>query len=265
MKEGGLRTAGKKKKSSPQKPLISIVTVVFNNQRTIERAIRSVLSQSYRNVEYIIIDGASTDNTLSIIEQYQDRIDYYRSEEDSGIYDAMNKGLSLCTGDVIGILNSDDWYEADTAKIIADAYQKDQDSVHYGICRHHDEKGPTLVATPLAERLEDQMIAHATVFVPKHMYEAYGIFDTQYDIAADYDMMLRLYRKGKTFNIHYDVLANFEVGGTCHQNLSKSRDEIVEIKYRHSIITAKEKQKLRIKNKFRSMLSAMETSIKKFV
>ena len=116
MGEGGLRMQGYLKKAYEHKPLISIVTVVLNDAKHLEQAIKSVLGQTYDNIEYLIIDGGSTDGTLDIIRKHEKAIDYWVSEPDSGIYDAMNKGVSLATGDLIALLNSDDWYETKTSR-----------------------------------------------------------------------------------------------------------------------------------------------------
>jgi len=111
--EGGLRTQGYFKQSYPDKPLISIITVVFNGEKYLEETIQSVINQSYDNVEYIIIDGGSTDGTVDIIKKYEGQIDYWVSEKDKGIYDAMNKGCVLALGDGINFLNAGDWYNGD--------------------------------------------------------------------------------------------------------------------------------------------------------
>jgi len=107
--EGGLRTKGYFKKSYEDKSLISIVTVVYNGEKYLEETIQNVINQTYDNVEYIIIDGGSTDGTLDIIKKYEDRVDYWASEKDSGIYDAMNKGISLFSGDYLFFLGADDF------------------------------------------------------------------------------------------------------------------------------------------------------------
>ena len=261
--EGGLRTKGVEKNQSKDTPLISIITVVYNNDRTLERAIESVSRQNYENVEYLVIDGGSTDGTLDIIKKHEKHIDYYRSEPDGGIYDAMNKGIGLCRGQLIGLLNSDDWYEDNALSTVADAYREDDDSIQYGICRHHDRLGPIMLGSPLAERLPERMIAHATVFVPATFYRDLGRFDTRYRIAADYDLMLRFFMKKKRFRLHCEVLANFEIGGACHQNLAVSRDEINTIKYRHGIISIKEKQRLDVKNRLRRGVEILQQSVGK--
>ena len=121
--QGGKRL---KNFSKNRKPLFSIITVVYNNQKYLEETIQSVLGQSFKNYEYIIIDGGSKDNTLDVIKKYEQYIDYWISEKDKGIYDAFNKGMSLCKGDYIGIVNSDDVYEKNALEIIYRYLEKDK-------------------------------------------------------------------------------------------------------------------------------------------
>ena len=109
MTVGGLRTKGITKSSRPGEPLISVVTVVYDGAATLGQTIRSVLGQTYGNVEYVIIDGGSIDGTLDVIRSYEDRIDYWQSEPDGGIYDAMNKGIALATGEYVYVLGCDDF------------------------------------------------------------------------------------------------------------------------------------------------------------
>jgi glycosyltransferase involved in cell wall biosynthesis len=110
MTEGGLRINGKYKSGTREMPLVSIITVVLNGAKYIEQTIKSILDQNYANIEYIIVDGGSTDGTLEILKRYNDKIDYWVSERDKGIYFAMNKGISFAKGELIGILNADDFY-----------------------------------------------------------------------------------------------------------------------------------------------------------
>ena len=116
--EGGLRLSNNLKQKEENKPLISIITVVKNNEKYLEQTIKSVLSQEYKNFEYIIIDGGSTDKTISIIKKFSNEIDYWLSENDHGIYDAFNKGMQLAKGDFIGIVNSDDTLERNALSIL---------------------------------------------------------------------------------------------------------------------------------------------------
>ena len=122
--EGGLRLSNNLKQKEENKPLISIITVVKNNEKYLEQTIKSVLSQEYKNFEYIIIDGGSTDNTISIIKKFSNEIDYWLSENDHGIYDAFNKGMQLAKGDFIGMVNSDDTLERNALSILVSIYKK---------------------------------------------------------------------------------------------------------------------------------------------
>lgn len=179
---------------------VSIITVSFNSAKTIADTIESVLSQDFPQIEYIIVDGGSSDGTLGIIKQYQDRINHWVSEKDRGMYDAMNKGIALATGDVIGILNSDDVYmnthvvselmelmQAKRAQVVfADLILVDQDHPqkvlrYYDSSHFHPNKFKY-----------GWMPAHPTVFVKRELYEAVGKFSTTYQIAADYEMLIRI-------------------------------------------------------------------------
>jgi cellulose synthase/poly-beta-1,6-N-acetylglucosamine synthase-like glycosyltransferase len=122
--EGGLRTQGCFKKSFDDKPLISIVTVVYNGEAFLEETILSVINQAYDNVEYIIIDGGSTDRTIDIIKKYEDKLDYWISESDDGIYDAMNKGIDLVTGEWVNFVNSSDVLNGNAYTVILDCLVK---------------------------------------------------------------------------------------------------------------------------------------------
>jgi len=107
-------------------PLVSIITVVLNGRKTIEQTILSVRNQSYANIEYIIIDGGSTDGTINIIEKYSEGVDFWISESDNGLYDAMNKGIGYANGELIGLLNSDDYYESDAVSRVIEAYKSNR-------------------------------------------------------------------------------------------------------------------------------------------
>ncbi len=178
---------------------ISIITVVWNNKETIIDAIDSVLNQTYGDVEYIIIDGASTDGTVEIVQSYGDKINKFVSEPDSGIYDAMNKGIKLATGDIIGILNSDDFYIDNYVieRVVKVLEEKKVDGMFADLVFEKPDNLDIIVRYYDSSKFNIQkfaygwMPAHPTFFVKRWVYEKYGLFKTNYKIAADYDILAR--------------------------------------------------------------------------
>ncbi|AZL54036.1 glycosyltransferase [Aliarcobacter skirrowii] len=200
--EGGLRTKCCFKESSESKPLISIVTVVFNGVKYLEETIKSVINQKYNNIEYIIVDGGSNDGTIDIIKKYEDKIDYWLSEEDNGIYDAMNKGLEFASGDWIYFLGSDD-------KLISEGIQsmfkvkRDKTSVYYGnvIMFSSKEKWGQLY-TKIHTMFYN--IPHQAIFYPKIYYKN-AKFDLDYKSASDHIYLMN-YVNSKNANwIYVDI------------------------------------------------------------
>lgn len=235
---GGLRCQGLSKYSNSKNPLISIVTVVFNAEKTIEATIQSVLNQSYRNIEYIIVDGCSNDNTLNIVRRYENVIDCFVSEKDKGIYDAMNKGISLCTGDIIGILNSGDIYELDALSEVIECYEKNLNSL---ICGNVKQ----LLDTPLRwvilsgtlKNLPYKVIPHPAAFVPISLYKKYGIFDTTLKLGSDYDFFCRCFIDNINF-IHLDkTLTNMSPRGASGNYYLVALEHFkIRLKYQLSIV-----------------------------
>lgn len=196
---------------------VSIITVCYNSETTIKKTIESVIKQSYPNIEYIIIDGGSTDKTLDIInyyvERYSGRIKYI-SERDEGIYDAMNKGIKLATGQLIGIINSDDYYELDAVEHVVSVWDGTGMQILYGLMRKLVNGKEDSVLLLSHESLEDRMICHPSCFVTADVYREIGLFDKKYQSVADYDFMLRAFRSKKVFfKPVYKILANFSDGG----------------------------------------------------
>ena len=189
--EGGTRL--RKKNTKNKNPLFSIITVVYNNQKYLEETILSVLKQSYKNFEYIIVDGGSTDKTLEIIKKYNNKIDYWVSEKDKGIYDAFNKGMSLCRGNFIGIINSDDTYTKNSLKIISSYIKKKPEfdfifgSVrkHWGILYGYKPK-KIFYSWGFYS-------SHSTgFFIKRTSAQKVGLYDLKYKYHADYDYFYRL-------------------------------------------------------------------------
>lgn len=193
-------------------PLVSIITVVFNGEKFLEQTILNVINQTYKNIEYIIIDGGSTDSTLNIIQKYSDRIDYWISEPDKGIYHAMNKGIALAKGELIGIINSDDWYELNAIEEVVKAYKGDS-TIIYGLMRHVINEKFAEVYAAYPTSIPSKMIPHPTCFVPKSVYDKYGVFDLSYHSCADYHFILKVYRENVPFVMIEKILANFRLGG----------------------------------------------------
>jgi glycosyltransferase involved in cell wall biosynthesis len=179
---------------------VSIITVSYNSARTIRETIESVLSQDYPNLEYLVVDGGSTDGTLSILREYADRITRWVSEKDDGMYDAMNKGIAMATGDVIGILNSDDTYMTKhvVSKMMQALTAAQADVVFADLIlvnQYHPEKVLRYYDSSNFKPSKFRygwMPAHPTVFIRKSIYDAVGPFATDYKIAADYEMLIRI-------------------------------------------------------------------------
>lgn len=208
---------------------VSIITVVYNNEQFIAGAIESVLSQSYSNIEYIIIDGGSTDKTVEIIERYKGRIQKIVSEKDNGLYDAMNKGIALATGDVIGILNSDDIYYHDKViEEIVELFKADTgaDAV-YGNLVYCEKADITKVVRRWITRphyktfFEDGEIPpHPGLFVKKSIYDLVGGYNLSFKIAADYEFMIRAFRANRFKLIFINkFLVRMRMGGASNKSI----------------------------------------------
>lgn len=218
--------------------LFSIITVCLNNEKTIERTIQSVFKQTCQDFEYIIVDGASTDRTLEIIKEYEPLFEgkmKWTSEKDQGIYDAMNKGILMSKGELVGIVNSDDYYERDALQKISDVYKGYQYSIIYGMVRSVLNGKELMVYIKNHEFLERDMITHPSCFITKKLYQKYGMYSMEYPYSSDYEFMLRI-RKEKEIQFIklYEIITNFSVGGVS--NSAKGyRDTLRLLKQNHLI------------------------------
>lgn len=214
---GGLRTRGHVVQSKPGKPLITVITVVLNNKLHIEQAVLSVIAQDYDNIEFIIIDGGSTDGTLDIIRRFDDRIHLWVSERDGGIYEAMNKGLELASGDYVGMLNSDDWLEPHALKLIIATFTPRVDFV-YGDIHVNSPQGNILgiksAERPIEKSLPYRMpFAHQGFYARRVVIEQAGGYKSEYRLSADLELICRLVHLGFKGAYIPVVLANFRQGG----------------------------------------------------
>jgi len=231
---------------------ISIITITYNSAKTLPRALESVQNQTYPDIEHIIVDGASTDGTVALIEAYakshitneQSPITNIKflSEPDNGIYDAINKGIRMATGDAIGFLHSDDvFFSADSIALIAEAFEREKADVVYGDLQYcHGERVVRRWKSndfrPGALKF-GWMPPHPTVYVRREVYQQVGPYDDWFRISADFDMMLRIFSAG--YKTHYipEVLVSMETGGASNRNtkarLSKTQEDYIALKKNH--------------------------------
>ena len=231
-----------------QIPLVSIITVSYNSAYTIEDTINSILNQTHTNIEYVIVDGNSSDDTVKVIKSYEERfikkgINYkWISEPDKGIYDAMNKGISMVNGKIIGIINSDDWYSNDaiseavkifnnkTFAIVSGERRKVKlNKKPYGV--HYNKK-------EIKKHIYKIMpINHAATFVHKSVYEEIGLFDTNYKLSADYDLIYRAFNANVNFLFIDRIIVNMRNSGATGQlkNLSVTAKEDHHIRKKNNV------------------------------
>lgn len=219
----------------------SIITVCFNSSKTIKNTFESVLNQSYNNFEYIIIDGNSTDGTIDIIKEYENLFNKkgikftWKSEPDNGIYDAMNKGIRLSTGVLIGILNSDDTFETNALFNINQSYIKNPNyDVYHGMLKYINNGVTTMIRGSNSNILEKNMIEHPACFVKLQVYRMYGEFSLEYKFVSDYEFLLRIKRAGCKFLLIDSIISNFDENGAG--NSYYSRMELIKLKKKYKIV-----------------------------
>lgn len=212
-------------------PLVSIITVVYNGSKTLEQTIQSVSSQSYKNIEYIIIDGGSTDGTLDIIKNYKNSVNFWITEPDKGLYDAMNKGILYANGEIIGLINSDDWYETNAVELVVEAYRNDDSKKIF----HADKRcvlpnGVSFVRKANRNnflfKYHGMILNHPTMFIHKEIYQ-----NRKYNInlksLSDYQFVLSAFIQDKN-SFHYipEIITNYRLGGISgHLPLTQSIKE----------------------------------------
>ena len=217
---------------------VSILTVVYNRADVIRDTIESVLSQTYKNIEYIIIDGASTDSTMDVVNEYKDKISKIISEPDRGLYDAINKGIKEATGDVIGLIHSDDFY-LDNLVIqrVVDTFKKENKHMLFAdllyikgdnkdkVLRYYSAKNFTVKKLKYGF-----MPPHPTLFVKKEVYEKYGLYKIDYKIAADYEMFVRLLLVNKlSFSYIHLPIVKMRVGGVSSGGIRRKIECNIEV------------------------------------
>lgn len=213
---------------------VSIVTICYNSGKTIEDTIKSIAAQTYPNIEYIIVDGESTDNTLEIVNKYRNVVTKVICEKDKGISDAFNKGIKASTGELIGIVNSDDILLPETVQYIVENIEKDTDCIHgnmivFGGGSFDRDKvvKPNGNYKTLSYCLGS--VIHPGSFVRRSAYDKYGLFDIHYKSCMDRDLILRMYRAGAKFQYVDKELVKVRRGGVSFTGIKLSLDEGREI------------------------------------
>lgn len=220
-------------------PFLSIVTVCFNSEVTLEKTINSVLNQSFTNFEYILVDGNSKDSTLHIIQSFETRfksrgIDYkYISEPDQGIYDAFNKGIDLSRGDWVSFLGSDDLYETNAIEVYANTIQKFKQHVDYVYSNVRVENKKLIRAPWFWNTFKVRMtIPHVGAFHNRNYFDNYGVFDERYKTAGDYDLLLRSNKSFRPFWIDKNLVF-MGANGVSNQNIIKVYQETTQVKIKN--------------------------------
>ncbi|EKO3632741.1 glycosyltransferase family 2 protein [Vibrio metschnikovii] len=206
---------------------VSIITVCYNSEKTIEDTIKSVASQDYNDIEYIIIDGGSTDSTPDIVKKYSNHVDVYLSEKDDGLYDAMNKGIRLASGDVIGILNSDDFFvsRSSVSDLMSGFCQLDVDAVYSDLIyvqAENTDKVTRLYSSKIFKRSLIRfglMLPHPTFYAKRSVYDKCGLYKLNYRVAADFEFITRCVTKGIKFNRVPKITVKMREGGISSSGL----------------------------------------------
>ena len=205
---------------------ISIITVVYNNVETIAQCAKSVIDQDYKDIEYIVVDGNSNDGTLDVINEFRDHISVLISEEDEGMYHAMNKGIHASNGDIIGILNADDFYSSDIiiTKVIEKFDATNCDGLYADLVYVDRKNGKKQVRYFRAGKQKSFLSGwhppHPTFFVKKDIYKKFGLYNTSLKIAADFEMMMRLIEKEKIKLSYIDeIIVKMRTGGASNKSL----------------------------------------------
>lgn len=239
---GGRRLNGFHKQSLPDKPLVTIITASFNSVKHLEQCIQSVVAQTYDNIEYLIVDGGSTDGSVDIIRKYESHIDYWISEPDEGIGDAWNKGLLLARGEIIGFLNTDDYYDSSSVSIAISGIDITRPMLTYGNTKFIDEFDFEVGRNSKIFRPNKICIGfgfmHTSCFASKKAYDAVGKFNPGIPIAVDTDWLVRAHKVGVEFK-RLDNTINMRIGGISDRQKMQAFRQYMGILLKHGFPRSK--------------------------
>lgn len=259
--EGGLRTKGYFKKSYEKQSLISIITVVYNGEKFLEETIQSVIHQTYNNVEYIIIDGGSTDGTLDIIKKYEDKVDYWMSKRDSGIYDAMNKGIDLASGEWINFMNGGDlFYKNQVLENIFYGTNNNADII-YGdtVFNYPTFQKKVKANTNINDLWKGMCFTHQSTFIKSNLHKN-NKFIKDMKIGADFAFLYNSYKKNVIFKYSNTTISIMDIGGISYT------DRISSIKDHYSVVLKYDNSlKIKIYYKYLILLNRFKIIIKRIL
>jgi glycosyltransferase involved in cell wall biosynthesis len=248
-------------------PKVSVVTVCYNSENTIEQAMLSVLNQSYINIEYIVIDGGSTDATVDVIKKYANRLAYWHSKKDAGVYDAMNEGIRRAKGELLAFLNSDDYYISnDSMQIMVGHFEKNRGAdIIAGRIALINPYGIRYAYSDAVDHLEEiayrMVFDHPAMLVKRKLFVLDGLFDLKFKIAADYEWSLREYCKGRKIVPVSTVVAAFRTGGLSSQATYDMADEVYQIGATRSTTDLSETYHDRIEESYRAKIAFIKRHI----
>ena len=216
-------------------PLLSVITICYN-EKQIERTCKSIVSQTWQDFEWIVVDGGSTDGTLDILNKYKDRIDILISEPDKGIYNAQNKGIKLAHGKYLNFMNGGDtFYNSTVLEKVFKGYEQTAD-VLYGKCCFKDDKVVHIYPYPSKIVINfwlEYTLSHQASFIKKELFEKYGLYDENYKIAADKEKFIVFFKNKCSFHCIPYVIATFDMGGISFRNKLLTIQECQKLKQKH--------------------------------
>ncbi len=259
--EGGLRTKGYFKKSFENKPLLSVITVVYNGEKYLEETIQSVINQTYDNVEYIIIDGGSIDGTLDIIKKYEEKIDYWVSEKDKGIYDAMNKGIDSASGNWINFMNAGDcFFDKNILNNIFNINKYENIDILYGDLKiQYKNFFKFQQARNLNTIWQGMAFSHQSCFISTS-YHKKNKYDLKYKITADFNLIYNAYINKYEFFYLNSIIATVIPEGLSDSNHLKVHKEVIKV-----VLNKELKVKYLIYYYYYYLIIIIKLSIKRFL
>jgi glycosyltransferase involved in cell wall biosynthesis len=240
LRQAGGRRSAVKRQSDPQRPLVTVITIVRNGKETLPKTIMSVLSQSYPNIEYVVVDGASTDGTLDVIKQFDDKIDLWISEPDSGTSDAFNKAISMAQGDFMFGLSSDDWIDPDYVETAVQTLLRSDADFVFGNMAMYKNGDLVGVYTSDKDYVKSLMSGNPrfnfpTRVIKRECFQKLGLLDTTYRIINDYEWTLRLHLHGGKGSYNSSLLIHRRVGGFGESHPVRSVLEHLRLSRQHGL------------------------------